>query len=384
MKLSRSIAVAAAAVALAAASSCSFPAARSTTLDPGASQKADQALAKLKTEPGSPGPNGEAPAPASAVELTPEEIAKVKALNAKAGIALHFGGNDWSNAQVAGLKSEFERLGIQVVAVTDANFSPDKQTSDIETMLAKKPNIIVSIPTDTTATAPAYKKAAAAGVKIVFMDLAAKGMVPGKDYVAIVSADNYRLGVVTAHLMAKAISGKGEIGMIYHGIDFPVNNERRAGAESTFKQYPDIKIVEKKGIVGPDFAGDAQNVASAMLSKHANLKGIWAIWDVPAEGVMAAARANGRLDLAITAQDLGKIVALGLARNELMVGVGAQVPFDQGVTEARVAAGALIGKQEPTFVSLGALPVTHENVLQAWTQVYHQPPPPELKDAYLP
>jgi ribose transport system substrate-binding protein len=369
---------------LLAVSSCAFPAANPTSQDPGVSQQADEALAKLKTAPGSPGPNGEVPAQASDVELTPQEIEKVKALKAKAGIALHFGGNDWSNAQVAGLTSEFDKLGIEVVAVTDAGFSPDKQTSDIETMLAKEPDIIVSIPTDTTATAPAYMKAAKAGVKIVFMDLAAKGMAPGQDYVAIVSADNYRLGQVTANLMAKAIGGKGKIGMIYHGIDFPVNNQRRAGAEDTFKNYPDIQIVEKKGIVGPDFAGDAQNVASAMLSKHADLKGIWAIWDVPAEGVMAAARATGRLDLAVTAQDLGKIVALGLARNQLTVGVGAQVPFDQGVTEARVAAGALIGKKEPTFVSLGALAVTHDNVLEAWTQVYHEPPPAFLQNAYRP
>jgi ribose transport system substrate-binding protein len=369
---------------LLAVSSCAFPAANPTSQDPGVSQQADEALAKLKTAPGSPGPNGEVPAQASDVELTPQEIEKVKALKAKAGIALHFGGNDWSNAQVAGLTSEFDKLGIEVVAVTDAGFSPDKQTSDIETMLAKEPDIIVSIPTDTTATAPAYMKAAKAGVKIVFMDLAAKGMAPGQDYVAIVSADNYRLGQVTANLMAKAIGGKGKIGMIYHGIDFPVNNQRRAGAEDTFKNYPDIQIVEKKGIVGPDFAGDAQNVASAMLSKHADLKGIWAIWDVPAEGVMAAARATGRLDLAVTAQDLGKIVALGLARNQLTVGVGAQVPFDQGVTEARVAAGALIGKKEPAFVSLGALAVTHDNVLEAWTQVYHEPPPAFLQNAYRP
>jgi ribose transport system substrate-binding protein len=99
---------------------------------------------------------------------------------------------------------------------------------------------------------------------------------------------------------------------------------------------------------------------------------------------LAAARAGGQPGLAVTAQDLGKIVALGLARNQLIVGVGAQVPFDQGVTEARMAAGALIGKKEPTFVSLGALAVTHENVMEAWTRVYHEPPPAFLKDAYRP
>ena len=78
-----------------------------------------------------------------------------------------------------------------------------------------------------------------------------------------------------------------------------------------------------------------------MLSKHPNLTGIWAVWDVPAEGVMAAARASGRGDLKIATEDLGKNVAIALAKNELVVGLGAQVPFDQGVTEARLGAGAL-------------------------------------------
>ena len=97
-KVFRSVAVATA--MLLAASGCAFPAAAPTIQDAGVSQKADEALAKLKTEPGSPGPNGEAAAPASAVELTPQEIEQIKALKAKAGISLHFGGNDWSNAQV--------------------------------------------------------------------------------------------------------------------------------------------------------------------------------------------------------------------------------------------------------------------------------------------
>ena len=53
-------------------------------------------------------------------------------------------GNDWATAQIAGLRSEFGNLGIEVVAVTDANFKPDKQVSDLETVMSKKPNIIVS------------------------------------------------------------------------------------------------------------------------------------------------------------------------------------------------------------------------------------------------
>lgn len=360
---------------------CSFPDATAQTEAPAVSRKAEAALEELQGKVLSTGPHGEEPAPASVAELTPEEVEEVKALDATAAIVMHFGGNDWANAQIAGLRSEFDRLGIEVLAVTDANFEPDRQVSDIQTVQARDPDIIVSIPTDPVATSSTYQQAADDGVTLVFMDNVPAGMEAGTDYVSVVSADNYGNGVTSAHLMAKALGGQGQVGVIFHEADFFVTRQRYEGFKATIlEEYPDIEIVEERGIAGPDFAGDAQNVASAMLSKHADLAGIWAVWDVPAEGVIAAARAVGRLDLKISTVDLGTVVGIALARDELVVGLGAQVPFDQGVTEARLAAGALIGKEAPPYVALPPLPVEHENVLDAWEKVYHQPPPDLLSD----
>lgn len=347
------------------------------------STKADQALADLAGQVLAKGPHGEDPEPASAADLTDDEVAQVKALGATAAIVMHYGGNDWATAQIAGLKARFAELGIEVVATTDANFDPGQQVSDIETVMAKNPDIIVSIPTDPVATASAYKAAADAGVKLVFMDNVPDGLEAGTDYVSVVSADNYGNGVVSAHLMAKALGGKGKIAAIHHEADFFVTAQRYAGFKETIEaDYPDIEIVEEQGIAGPDFAGDAQKVTDALLTKHADLAGIWAVWDVPAEGVMASARANGRNDLKIATEDLGTNVAIALAQNELVVGLGAQVPYDQGVTEANLAAGALLGKSAPPYVALSALAVSHDNVLEAWQSVYHADPPAEVADSF--
>jgi ribose transport system substrate-binding protein len=375
--------IAAASVMALVATGCSAATTTTTTENKAVSKTADAALASMQGKVLSKGPNGETAEPASAADLSASEISKVKSKHATAAIVMHYGGNDWANAQVAGLKSEFGKLGIKVVAVTDANFKPDKQVSDLETVLIKKPDIIVSIPTDPVATASAYKAAARSGAKLVFMDNVPKGMAAGKDYVSVVSADNYGNGVTSAHLMAKALGGKGEIGLIHHEADFFVTKQRYDGFKSTIeKDYPNIKIVDDKGIAGPDFAGDAQNAANAMLTEHPNLAGIWAVWDVPAEGVMAAARASGRTDLKIATEDLGTNAAIALAKNQLVIGLGAQRPFDQGVAEARLGAGSLLGKKEPAYVALSALPVEHANVLQAWKQVYHANPPKDLSESF--
>jgi ribose transport system substrate-binding protein len=344
---------------------------------------ARQALAQLAGRVLATGPNGAQPARADSVNLTRAEIERIKAKKATAAIVMHYTGDGWTNAQIAGLRQQFTELGIRVIAVTDANFEPDKQVSDIETVLARKPDIIVSIPADPVATAGAYRQAAAAGVKLVFMDNVPKGMVAGRDYVSAVSADNVGNGAVSAHLMADALGGRGDIGVVFHEADFQVTRQRLQGFQDAIaKDYPNIHIVDRKGVTGPDFAGQAQAAATAMLVKHQHLAGIWGVWDVPTEGIIAAVRVLDRTDLAITTEDLGPNVAIALASGQYVTGLGAQRPFDQGLTEAKLAGYALIGKPAPPYVALDALPVTHDNVLAAWREVYHADPPAQVTDSF--
>lgn len=345
-------------------------------------EKAQKALEELKGNVLSTGPNGEEATASEEITLSDQEVEQIKSKNARAAIVMHYGGNDWARGQIDGLKNQFKKMGIEVIATTDANFKPEKQVSDIETVMAKKPDIIVSIPTDPAATADAYKKASAEGVKLVFMDNVPNGFQAGKDYTSAVSADNYGNGVASAHMMASELGGQGKIGVIFHSADFFVTKQRYEAFKKTIKEeYPDIEIVEEQGIGGPDFSGQAEGAASAMLTKSADLNGIWAVWDVPAEGVMAAARTAGRTDLTVTTIDLGLPVAIELASDGIVKGLGAQRPFDQGVTEAKLAGYALLDKEAPPYVAVPSLPVTGDNVLEAWKTVYHQAPPEDLKNA---
>ena len=382
-KLITSIGVSAAMIFALTACSTSDNNGQNDGVDTAIAAQVDAALAALEGQVLSLGPNGETPSGFDSTELTDAEVEQIKAGNFTAAIVMHYSGNDWSTAQIEGLKAEFARLGVEVVAVTDADFKPEKQVSDIETVMALKPDIIISIPTDPVATKAAFQKASAAGIKLVFMDNVPADMVGGEDYVSVVSADNKGNGVVSAHLFARALNGKGKVGLIYHDADFFVTKQRYEGFKDTLAEYPGIEIVEEKGIGGPDFAGDAQAAATAMLTKNADLDGIWGVWDVPAEGIMAAAREAGRADLKIGTQDLGTNVAIQLAKNELIVGLGAQRPYDQGVAEARLAAAACIGKTGlPNFVALGALPVSHKNVLEAWKTVYSVDAPESVSSVY--
>ena len=90
----------------------------------------DVALAALKTQVLSQGPNGEKPTAASTVTLSDDELAQVKAKHAKAALVFHYAGNDWSQAQLDALKAQFKTEGIEVVAVTDAGQRTLAEASD--------------------------------------------------------------------------------------------------------------------------------------------------------------------------------------------------------------------------------------------------------------
>ncbi|MNV60297.1 D-ribose transporter subunit RbsB [compost metagenome] len=179
--------------------------------------------------------------------------------------------------------------------------------------------------------------------------------------------------------MAEAIGKKGEIGVIYHDADFFVTRQRTDAFEKTIKeQYPDIKIVDRGGIAGPN---DGEKVAAALLTKHPNMKGMFVVWDVPAEGAMAAARTAGRNDLAITTIDLGTNVAYEIAQGGIIKGLGAQLPYDQGIAESILAGYALLGKEAPSYVAVPSLSVNQLNLADSWKTVYHSEVPDLIKKA---
>ncbi|MDQ0217413.1 sugar ABC transporter substrate-binding protein [Peribacillus cavernae] len=326
----------------------------------------------------SKGPHGEEAVSAKTLKLSEEDIAKIKEGKYTAALVMHYAGNDWATAQINGLKATFKRMGIKVVAVTDAQFKAEKQVSDIETVLAKKPDLIVGIPVDPVSTADAFKKASDAGVKVVFMDNTPSGLEAGKDYVSVVSADNYGNGVAAADIMAEKLGKKGKVGVIFHDADYFVTKQRTEAFEATIKEkYPDIEIAARGGIAVPN---DGEKVASGMLTKNPDLDGLFVVWDVPAEGALAAVRTAGK-DVQITTIDLGTNVALEIASDGIIKGLGAQLPYDQGIAEAILGGYALLGKEAPAYVAVPALTVTKENVLDAWKLVYHKEAPESIQGA---
>jgi len=324
------------------------------------------------------GPDGEAATPSSALSLTDAEVAKIKEGKYTAALLWHTS-SDFVNAVTAGATDEFNRLGIMVVAETDAGFDAAKQKSDVETILAKKPSVILALPLDPVTSAEAFKPAVADGVKIVLLSNKPKDFVQGKDYVAIVTDDLFQMGKHAADALAAEIGKKGKVAWIYHDAQYYVTNQRDNAFKTTIESdYPDIKIVAKQGLADP---ARAQDIAQALLLKNPDLDGIYVTWAEPAEAVVAALRAAGNKHTKVVTLDLSEPVGLDMVKGGNVAAIAADQAYELGRAMATAAGYGLIGKPAPSFVVAPAMTITKDNVAKGWQESLHRDAPKSVLDA---
>lgn len=324
------------------------------------------------------GPHGETPTSAASVTLTARQEQQIKDSHFTAALVWHEM-SEYSSAVNAGALDEFSRLGIDVIAQTNASFDAARQKSDVETVLAKKPSIIVSLPVDPASAAPIYAPALEAGVKLVFIDNSPAGYEHGKDYVTIVSDDLFQMGSKAAVAMADALGGKGKLGYIYHEADFYVTNQRDQAFKSTIeKNYPEMQIVAESGLVDP---ARSEETAQAMIVQHSDLDGIYVTWAEPALSVLSALRSAGNTHTKIVTLDLNEPAGLDMVNGGSVAALVADEAYTIGVTAARAAAAAMIGQASAPFLVVNAVTVTRENVPEGWKTSLNKDVPPSIANA---
>jgi ribose transport system substrate-binding protein len=324
------------------------------------------------------GPNGEAATPASALTLGAAEVAKVKSGNYSVALLWHTS-SDFTNAVTAGAEDEFARLGVAVVATTDAAFDAAKQRNDVETVMAKKPNVILTLPLDSVSAAAAFRPAKEARVKLVFLSNVPAGYKWGQDFVAVVTDDLFQMGKKAADVLAKSIGGKGKVGYIFHDATHYVTNQRDQAFKTTIeKDYPNIKIAAQQGIAD---SSRAEEAALAMLLKTPDLDGIYVTWAEPAEGVLSVLRNAGNKHTKIVTLDLSEPIALDMVKNGNVVGIVADEAYALGRAMADAGAYGLLGKPAPAFLVVPALTITKANVVDGWQISLHRAAPQSVLDA---
>lgn len=330
------------------------------------------------------GPLGEKPASSLDIQLTEEDIAALTALDSRGdgleAAILWPASFQFYLVAGNGIQSELDKVGADVIAVTDSRYDPAIQANDVETVLAAEPELIYTWLVDPVQGAQAFRPAVDAGVKVAFMSNLPDGFKHPDDYASVVTDDLYRMGEAAAEMMADALGGEGQIGWIFHDANAYVTNQRDQAFKSVIEErYPDIEIVAEGGFAEPQQTFD---ITQSMLLQNPDIDGIYAPWAVPAASVVEALRAEGRDDVKVVTLDLDPTVAVDMAQGGNVVGIVADVPFEIGRAMGAAALLALLGKTSPPFAIVPTMKVTQDNLITAWRESLKEDPPPEVLEAF--
>jgi ribose transport system substrate-binding protein len=257
-----------------------------------------------------------------------------------------------------GAVAEAKKLGVTLYYEgSTTTYSPASEEPYVTAVLAKHPSAFVLSATSVSACVPMVEEAVKLNIPTLTVDSTISKTSLLKSRIA---GDNTGGGVLAAQLIAKSVGASGQV-LLMEGIAGVTPDILRANAfiATLKKDYPKIDFV------GTQFSDDvpttAETIVSAELARFPNLKGIFAIDDTTAEGVVAELTALGKLSkIKVIAYDAEPTEVAAVESGKL-VGLIAQQPALEGQLAVEYAVDTAEGKTVPTVVQVPNVTITHAN-----------------------
>ena len=155
--------------------------------------------------------------------------------------------NEWRVMDTKEMEKAWKDAGYDFVW-TDAKSDPSKQLSDVEDLLARKPDVLIVAPIEYEALAPVPGLAAKAGVPLLVVDRMLPGEAGKDGWISVITTDFVDSGVraakdVVAQLEAKKGGAKGSWLHITGNVGASPVIDQGKGMEQVFADHPDIKLL---------------------------------------------------------------------------------------------------------------------------------------------
>jgi ribose transport system substrate-binding protein len=301
------------------------------------------------------------------VKITADEVQQICSKGLKAAF-FNWSSGAYNQAVLDGAKDALEAMGIKLVAVTNYNFNETQLANDVRNVMALKPDIVFYSGVDPTADRAALQPAVDAGASVVSFANAPGGWTTGKpnNFVTLISYDTYGNGAAVARAVAARFPNGAKLGMIYFDANYKIVNEREKGFVDELAKT-NVKIVARMPMSDPH---KTQEITSAMLARYPDLDVIFAPWDLPADGVLAALNAAGK-KIPVAHIDLGSTGATQIACDTGPIFVmSSQLVYEWGRTGAIAAALHALGRPVPPYVVVPVFAVTKDNLKDGWELAY--------------
>ena len=272
------------------------------------------------------------------------------------GVTLGSLGNPFFVALAKGAEAKAKEINPNVkVTVASADYDLNKQFTQIDNFIAAGVDVILVNAADPKAIVSAIKRAQAAGIAVVGVDVAAAGAD------ATVQTNNTQAGQIACEYLADKIGGKGNV-IIQNGPQVSAVIDRVNGCKEVLAKHPDIKLLDSSQDAKGSREG-GMNVMQGHLTRYTDLAGVFAINDPQAIGSDLAAKQLGRQNIVITSVDGAPDIEGALKGNTMIQASSSQDPYAMAQLAVQIGYDIINGKKpaEPMVLMESKL-ITRDNV----------------------
>jgi ABC-type sugar transport system substrate-binding protein len=241
-------------------------------------------------------------------------------------------------------KSNCKKYSNVTGIVTEGNGEVGVEIANIESIIQRKPDVVIVSSLSGTAVYPAYEEVNKAKIPLIINnsgipDDSAKNI----KYTSFISPDDWNNGRLLGQYLADRLNGKGNI-IVIEGVAESSNYEHRLGGfMEVIGKYPDIHIVGKQS--GAWIRMPAMKATVDLLQANPKIDGIYAMNDEMGMGVLAALRSAHR------------------EKDVVMVSVDGQKDLVQQIAEGSAAKATVFWESDMTRVVDAALAVAEGAVI---------------------
>jgi ribose transport system substrate-binding protein len=248
------------------------------------------------------------------------------------------------------------------------------QVAQVESLIARKPDVLVILPQDGSALTQVAQQAMAKGIQVVNVD---REFTTPAAYRTLIGGDNYGIGRQAGNYIADQLKCKGNVVEIQGIAGISVTNDRTKGFADAIKQCKgNLKIVAQQPADFDPVKG--QNVMATILQAQKKIDAVYTHDDDMAQGVVAAIKeAKRESGLFVTGaggskQAMDLIKAGGIYRATFL--------YNPVMSASAVSIARLIGQEAgfselrepevPSKIILPATQVTKDNVDKVYDLAY--------------
>jgi ribose transport system substrate-binding protein len=256
-------------------------------------------------------------------------------------------GNPYFVSIVHGAETQAKKINPAVKFTAESsNYDVNRQSNQVDNFIAARDQLLILNAADSKGIAPAVKRAKAAHMTVVAVDVAANG---GVD--ATVTSNNKQAGELDGQYVANRLKGKGNV-VIVNGPPVSAVQDRVAGFLEVMKKYPGIHILSQNQNAGGSRDGGLR-VMTDLLTAFPKIDAVFAINDPTALGCDLAAKQAGRKDFFIVSVDGSPdIVPYLKDPNSLIAATAAQDPYAMAEKAVSIGYNIMNGKKPAQELSL--------------------------------